>query len=441
MLGIFKTLRGSALVACGLGLSLAIACGSDADPTPGGSAGEGGSAGHLGTAGSAAVAGGGSSAAGNGGVAGAAPLEEAGAGGEAGALADPDLESAAEQQAIIDRTRALPEPTGADPTADAIVAEVTAAANAPSADGAGGEGNPTSYYGCAQKGAAHAYPARRVAGESICDEQVSVGSLTTKLLVADKQDSLLIAFAGTQLSFSHPGDLGRDLESQAVIEHENPLFEHSDVDTSSLPVELVANTTGSVGRGWEARWRSQLKEANAANLYKVIKLLSSADTYAPANARTLTVTVVGHSLGAAVAELAAYDIYDYLLAKGIRFRVRVVAFNPPKLGTEAFVDGYRYRLLQGPEAPSFVLSQFSRSYDPVPKVPLLLSHPVWDTDVGSKVIGDGSDAVLPYCPQYALDVFHLVLAAHSIDGWATDIPAMPAEAQCLFGSQLEASDL
>ena len=42
--------------------------------------------------------------------------------------------------------------------------------------------------------------------------------------------------------------------------------------------------------------------------------------------RTLVVTVVGHSLGAVVAELAGYDIYDYLRAKGTQFHLRRLTF-------------------------------------------------------------------------------------------------------------------
>jgi hypothetical protein len=367
---------------------------------------------------------------------GAAGMDQGGEAGEVG-NGRSGLESAAEQQAIIDRTKLMSAPSGVDPTVSALL---TIIQSPDSSEGAGGASDGDSYYDCAQKGAAHAYPARRVAGESICSQIISEGSLTDKMLVAGETDGLLIAFAGTQVSLSNPEDLVADFESQATIDHQNPLFEHTDATADQLPADLVANSGGSVGRGWEARWRSQLKEANLGNLYKLIKLISDQPEYAPEGDRTLTITVVGHSLGAVVAELAAYDIYDYLRDKQLRFHVRVVGFNPPKLGSDAFVAGYRYRLLHSPENQSLEISQFSRSYDVVPKVPAFLNHPVWQTDASSKVIGEGSDETLPYCPQYALDVFHTPLDAHSIDAWTADIAATLASAQCLFGSQMAADE-
>lgn len=246
---------------------------------------------------------------------------------------------------------------------------------------------------------------------------------------------MIISNRGT--TFDTAGDAFRDAQNIGpAVDHRNAL------DTTVEP------RLGSVGRGWSQRWTVQAAAVRAQ--------IDQARTRARANARRLEVQVMGHSLGAAIATVAGYDIAHYLRNVNVReteslnvpYDVIVYSFNAPKtLGRGALFNGdpgrprYVATLLGSVErargnAVSLTLRQFTRDWDVVQSVPAIEMHPVWTTTAGSTLI----DAVtftanLGYCPQ--LNVRHRALPdlffANHLADWTQDIAeASDSQIACMF---------
>jgi hypothetical protein len=255
-----------------------------------------------------------------------------------------------------------------------------------------------------------------------------------------RTELVIISNRGT--TFDQLGDAYRDAQNIGVaVDHFNAL------NTAIEP------RLGSVGRGWSERWTAQAAAVRAQ--------IDQARTRARANARTLEVQVMGHSLGAAVATVAGYDIAHYLRnvnrnaveSLNVPYDVIVYSFNPPKIfGRGAFNNGdpgrprYVAALLGSVERASgdnlsLTLRQFTRDWDAVQSVPPVEVHPVWSRTAGSTIIdawttnGATFRANLGYCPQ--LNVRHRVrpdptFANHLAD-WAQDIAeASDSQIACMF---------
>jgi hypothetical protein len=245
---------------------------------------------------------------------------------------------------------------------------------------------------------------------------------------------VIIAFRGTvkpQLTsplsdLSAWRDLAADIKSQFnIMNHKNQLLDDSE------PV-------GAAGLGWELRWYDALTAKNNA-----LKNLIMTDTVAYARIRHVEVNVVGHSLGGVTAELAGLDIEEYLYHNVSDYEVNVVAFNPPRLGSQKLVDYYRRHLKLRPE--HFRISVFTRQGDIVDDLPVSFSlgfigrsyhqvinnvaydnlTPLCSTfmfggaDDPNMAGPDGEARRLPYAPR-----FHVTqpfeYGSHSIDDWVGD---------------------
>jgi len=119
-----------------------------------------------------------------------------------------------------------------------------------------------------------------------------------------------------------------------------------------------------VGGGWELRWNQVAKEVNHGAIRNVLVELAQASQR---TGEHVEINVVGHSLGGVVAELAGLDVEDVMNRLGANYEVNVVAFNPPKIGSQDFVNEYRRRLKERPRR--FRISVFTREGDLVDDVP------------------------------------------------------------------------
>ncbi|WP_225977918.1 lipase family protein [Paracidovorax avenae] len=104
--------------------------------------------------------------------------------------------------------------------------------------------------------------------------------------------------------------------------------------------------------------------------------------------RLLSVSVTGHSLGAAVGILAGVDIANFLRHKEIDGQVSTYAFTPPRIAPEGiegrFQEALELRLASNP-GMRFALRQFVRKQDPIQPMPLGMHHPAWSHPQGSRV--------------------------------------------------------
>ncbi|WP_415842262.1 XopAP family type III secretion system effector, partial [Paracidovorax anthurii] len=180
--------------------------------------------------------------------------------------------------------------------------------------------------------------------------------------------ALVLAFSGTRMDDRK--DLLCDLSSQWSLPHANPLGQ----DLPSL---------GTVGMGWQERWRSEARTLRADG-FLLAALLSAQAAEARDAGRLLSVSVVGHSLGAVVATLAGADIASFLRRHGAAGQVSAYAFNPPRLGPAGIGDRYREALESG-EAPEmrFALRQLARQGDPIQSMPFNMHHPGWAARAGT----------------------------------------------------------
>jgi hypothetical protein len=231
---------------------------------------------------------------------------------------------------------------------------------------------------------------------------------------------IAVGFAGTR--FPDPGDILRDLQSEFYVDHSSPLS------------PTTASPTMRVGRGWEARWRTQATTANRGEVNFATWLGAEAWS-ARIGGYKLHVTVSGHSLGAVTATLAGFDIAGFLGASGTSHHVSVVAFNPPRLGAPSARDAYQGRLFGSgcarsdfrSDRPCLTLRQMTRSGDPVQSVPVDpiwgYHHPVWQSTPNARGVGGGAygNRELPYCAQNNASSRGFALANHDLDSWAADI--------------------
>jgi hypothetical protein len=234
---------------------------------------------------------------------------------------------------------------------------------------------PEFYYTFMASAAAAAYPARFEDNTRIYANNIrSLRSLPTMTIDSALTDDtkvttfldasdpnvarMIIAFRGTvHPTFTAPlsnwTDIVVDLSSQFVkVDHHNP-----------LPV--LTPIYGRVGGGWETRWHQVAAEMNNREMTRVLQLIADASRN---TGQRVEINVVGHSLGGVVAELAGFDIEEFMRFKGANYEVNVVAFNPPKLGSRDFVNEYRKRLKERPDR--FRISVFTREGDLVDDVPI-----------------------------------------------------------------------
>lgn len=246
----------------------------------------------------------------------------------------------------------------------------------------------------------------------------------------------VVAFAGTRPT--NVGDWLRDLESETTVTHVSPI------------TPVVASSTMRVGRGWEARWKTQATVQTSVGTNYAADLAFRAwiarNRGDPAINHRLHLTVVGHSLGAVTATLAGYDIAGYMAAKKALHHIQVVSFNAPRLGLSDARLAYQGRLRScrvgqyTRDTPCLTLKQLTRSFDPVQSLPVGgFAHPVWQTALNSKNMGAPSNLQLTYCPQYNAPARtwnpFLAVANHDLGHWRTNIGSMPgSHLDCLFGS-------
>ncbi|MVT28844.1 lipase [Acidovorax citrulli] len=187
-----------------------------------------------------------------------------------------------------------------------------------------------------------------------------------------KAEVLVLAFSGTRMDDCK--DLLCDFSSHWTRPHRNPFGDH-------LPA------LGAVGMGWQGRWHEEAR-ASRAQGRTLRSLLTTSAAEARKTGRMLSVSVTGHSLGAAVAILAGVDIANFLRHKEIDGQVSTCVFNPPRIAPdgieERFQEALELRLGSNP-GMRFALRQFVREQDPIQSMPLHMHHPAWPHPQGSRV--------------------------------------------------------
>jgi len=220
--------------------------------------------------------------------------------------------------------------------------------------------------------------------------------------------NVVIAFAGTRAG--NLGDMWRDLQSQKLRPHANAL-------------DPSLGSVGSVGAGWSERWRRQARPSGAER-EQLGDALKAYAAQAAACHGPLLVTVIGHSLGAAVASVAGNDIAQFLKAQEVESKTTVYSFNAPRMGSKQAQDRYQEKLAQGRDAPAagrhgpLVLRQFTRHGDPVQSVPFNQCHPMW------KGTHDLADRTAYHAASRAMHLLD-VTVNHVREEWALDVGHMP----------------
>ncbi|AVS70744.1 hypothetical protein C8247_10130 [Paracidovorax avenae] len=174
------------------------------------------------------------------------------------------------------------------------------------------------------------------------------------------------------------------------------------VDLPTAPVEGGGHVPalGAVGMGWKDRWHEEARASRAEG--RTLRSLLAASAADARNAgRLLSVSVTGHSLGAAVGILAGVDIANFLRHKEIDGQVSTYAFNPPRIAPDGierrFKEALELRLGSSP-GMRFALRQFVREQDPIQSMPLGMRHPAWSHPQGSRVARmDLAHAVIATC--------------------------------------------
>lgn len=194
--------------------------------------------------------------------------------------------------------------------------------------------------------------------------------------------TIVLGFSGTRME--EMDDLLCDVKSQIARPHSNSFDQH-------LPA------LGEVGSGWQEWWRSEALLPRGAGVCMKDVLVRYAEM-AKESGKALSVSLAGHSLGAAVATLAGFDIAHFLRMGGTVGKVSIYAFNPPRLGSKGIETQYMGTLASRPvsegSALCFSLRQFTRDLDPVQSAPLFMHHPHWSSDgdrdanCNNKVSGD-----------------------------------------------------
>ena len=327
-----------------------------------------------------------------------------------------DMTDEAQQDRILAATRDAPTPLVDDSMDDALdeVAAMKAPAAVPDPNA-----NGDAYYHCASLLANEAYKPAGKRSQTMCGSfglhKILDWDRTVVYAVPGSPQFLLVAFRGT----SDKRDIGTDISSMKYVQHKEFLYN-------------TPNSPGRVGKGWEAYMYGEVYHKDSRGKFPLWSILNSPKIVTN-NAR---IHVFGHSLGAAVAELFAFDVNAAEVLHKNAY-VHVTAFNPPKLGNMTMTKSYQAALMHFPH--TFELAQFSRSGDAVHNIPKNFSdpfyHPVWNWQPGDHHMNEGSTQSLPYCPQYNMSGYRLPLKAHSMGDWPADIQRMPGNAKCLADSQ------
>ena len=219
---------------------------------------------------------------------------------------------------------------------------------------------------------------RAIAGEAYTEDFRGVAPIGQLKLCADRctpalkiwegrpggsTSMVVLGFAGTRMTDG--ADLLCDLRGQIPELHGNPLHD-------SLP------PLGQVGAGWKERWYDEATKLRGGQ--QLARILADYSDAANRDGKTLSLSVVGHSLGAVVAALAGFDIAMFLRHRGTQGCVSVYSFNPPRLGPKGTAQAYR-RILEGERLEKgtlgFTLLQFTRELDPIQSLPFFMEHPDW----------------------------------------------------------------
>ncbi len=239
----------------------------------------------------------------------------------------------------------------------------------------------------------------------------------------DKQEHVDVLFVFTGTRTPDVGDIARDLESQVLTDYTNHLSPERD-DAAMLSGDEKTS------KGFDSRWRN-----HADGVRKALEAIDEESVLLGQTPAT-TIAVIGHSLGAATATRAAFDINRSIKNQ----RVVLWSFNSPHVGNSSFANAYIQSLKTCGTIQSgcFMVRQFTRSGDPIHKLPLLLSHPVWNPSQAPdtrKNTGDPVEVALDYCTHYhAPSASTLNLPQnHKLDRWRMDIYDIPAEHfNCMF---------
>lgn len=180
----------------------------------------------------------------------------------------------------------------------------------------------------------------------------------------DETIVVVLGFSGTRPDAAN--DLLCDMKSQIAQPHVNMLDER-------LP------TLGKLGVGWQEWWQSEAQLPRSDGVVMKDVLTRYADR-ARGSGKALSVSLTGHSLGAAVATVAGFDIAHFLRAAGVSGKVSVYAFNPPRLGQAGIETLYVDTLKSEDSALRFSLRQFVRELDPIQSTPLFMHHAHWEHD-------------------------------------------------------------
>lgn len=237
---------------------------------------------------------------------------------------------------------------------------------------------------------------------------------------------IVIAFTGTRAPDT--GDIARDLESQILVDYNNELI---DERTGIAPL----SGDEKVGGGFDSRWE------NFASIVKdaIIAIESDASASSQNQDSATSIMIVGHSLGAATATRAAFDLNRSLAGR----RIVLWSFNSPRIGNTAFAQAYADSIVtcELQDSGCFMVRQFTRSGDPIHKLPLLMKHPVWNPDLDEdkrKSTGEVAERELDYCAHYhAPKESTLNLPQnHKLDLWRVDLYAIPpGHLECMFGAE------
>ncbi|MFC3393614.1 XopAP family type III secretion system effector [Brenneria rubrifaciens] len=219
---------------------------------------------------------------------------------------------------------------------------------------------------------------RKFAGEAYTEKLEDIPDIGNMKLSTDKSTptfkiwestshpkvvSVVLGFSGTRMTES--ADLLCDIRGQLPLAHVNSL----NTDLPSL---------GHIGAGWQERW--QFEASKTRNGEQLADILTQYAQQAQKDNKLLSVNVVGHSLGAAVATLASIDIANFLRSKGAQGKISAYVFNPPRLGFNGIAQAYRNALAHHSHQQDvlrFSLIQLTRELDPVQSMPLFMNHPDW----------------------------------------------------------------
>jgi Lipase (class 3) len=239
-----------------------------------------------------------------------------------------------------------------------------------------------------------------------------------------KTRRVVLAFTGTHKA----SDWIRNIESQIAVYlfHTNPM--------------TGRYTTGSISGGWTDRWYNQATQSRyhlkvpvgtvASRMKEHVRLAKGAG-------EQIVFYVTGHSLGAAVGDVAGYDIASWLSEDTIKQEVVVATFDMPRYGYEGIRGQYQDRLANACSEPSAsipVAKPFS-TYDQI----------YWNTSVAEpneRQVYTGrwpfrQIRTLAYCPQFnAPAITWNPLKAvdnHDYKHWTTDVNNLSSEhLLCMF---------